>query len=107
MNHARPGILDAERTAIRALAFLAGDLEQLERFLSLTGLSPAEVRAAACNPGFLAAVLEHVTQDETLLMTFAANAGLQPESVDAARVALLKEASSSKGKPDDRDDYGW
>lgn len=84
----RHNVLDAETIAIHALAFLAGDLERLERFLALTGLSPDDVRAAAGDPGFLAAVLEHTTHDETLLMTFSANAGIAPEAVEAARIKL-------------------
>jgi hypothetical protein len=93
--------LDSETIAIRALAFLASDLERLERFLALTGLSPDEVRASAGDTGFLSAVLEHTTSDETLLMTFAANAGLTPEAVDAARLAL------SGGNDAQKEDYGW
>ena len=92
MNHSRSktrqDALDAETVAIHALTFLAADLERLERFLALTGLSPDEVRAAAGDPGFLAAVLEHTTQDETLLMTFSANAGIAPEAIEAARIRL-------------------
>jgi Protein of unknown function (DUF3572) len=105
MNRARPPGLDAETIAIRALAFLAGDLERLERFLALTGLSPDGVRAAAGDPGFVLAVLEHITGDETLLMTFSANAGLSPEAVEGARLAL--EAQGRGTARSAQDDYGW
>jgi hypothetical protein len=83
----RPGE-DAESVAIRALGFLAGDDSRMERFLALTGIGPGDIRAAAAEPGFLAAVLDHVASDESLLLAFAANAGLSPGSVAAARAAL-------------------
>jgi hypothetical protein len=54
----------------------------------LTGLGPETIRQAAASPGFLAAVLEHIASDETLLMTFAANAGLDPAQVGAAAARL-------------------
>ncbi len=79
---------DAGMVAVQALAFLAADEDRLGRFLALTGIEPAEIRAAAREPGFLAAVLEHVAGDEALLLAFAANAGLAPESVTAAQAAL-------------------
>ena len=101
MNPSRHSGLDAETVAIRALAFLAGDLERLERFLALTGLSPDDVRAAAGDSGFMLAVLEHITGDEALLMTFAGNSGVEPATVEAARLALSRSGSTQQ------DDYGW
>ncbi len=78
----------AERIAIAALAFLGSEPERLNRFLALTGLSPAHLRAAAAGPGFLAGVLDHVLADETLLTAFAASEGLDPAKVAAARGRL-------------------
>jgi hypothetical protein len=78
----------AELIAIKALGFLASDPERLERFLNLTGLSPANVRAAAADPAFLAAVLDHVLADERTLLAFAAAEGLDPAQVGAARARL-------------------
>jgi hypothetical protein len=79
---------DAESVAIRALGFLAGEESRMERFLALTGIGAGDIRAAAAEPGFLAAVLDHVASDESLLLAFAANAGLAPQMVTAARAAL-------------------
>lgn len=78
----------AETVALKALAFLASDGERLGRFLALTGTGPDELRAAAREPGMLVGVLDHLMQDETLLMVFAAEEGLKPESVAAAHHAL-------------------
>jgi hypothetical protein len=71
----------AEGLAISGLAFLASDVERLEPFLSLSGLSPHNVRAAASDPGFLRAVLEHIVADESLLLAFSANEQLSPDQI--------------------------
>ncbi len=61
----------AEALAIDALTFLAAAPERFERFMALCGLSPENLRAAAASPGFLAAVMNHLAQDESLLLSFA------------------------------------
>src|SRR5271157_2988127 len=67
--------------AVAALAFLAADLERLERFLSVTGLGPNNLRAAAGDPGFCGSILDYLLADEPLLLAFVANAGLEPGDV--------------------------
>lgn len=78
----------AEQLAVQGLGFLAGDEERLERFLALTGLDPSQIRAMAGSRDFLTAILEHILSDEPLLLAFAAEAGVRPESVDRARQRL-------------------
>ena len=78
----------AESLAIQALTWLSGDGERLGRFLTLAGLGPQSLRAAAREPGFLAAVLEHVSGDQALLKEFAAETGFEPVDVDRARRVL-------------------
>jgi hypothetical protein len=78
----------AGEIAVSALIFLAGDDERMSGFLSQTGLDPGSVRAMASDPQFLAAILEHVGMDESLLMAFAAHADLRPELIMAARLTL-------------------
>jgi hypothetical protein len=78
----------AESLAVQALTYLGSDPERLGRFLTLSGLGPQSLRAAAHAPGFLAAVLEHVASDEALLVAFAAEAGVEPAHVDRARRLL-------------------
>lgn len=74
----------AERLAIQALTFIAGEPMRLGRFLSETGIGPGEIRAAAHEPEFLAGVLEHLAGDERLLTEFATGAGVDPADVDKA-----------------------
>ena len=78
----------AEALAIQALNFLATEPARLSRFLALSGLDPASIRAAAGEPGFLAGVLAHLGEDERLLTEFATNAGVTPAEVDRARRLL-------------------
>ena len=46
------------------------------------------IREAAREPGFLAGVLDHMLDDESLLLAFADSAGLDPASIARARRAL-------------------
>lgn len=85
----------AETIALRALAFLASDGERLGRFLALTGIGPTELRTQAREPHMLAGVLDHLMQDETLLMVFAAEAGVKPETIAAAHFALTGPPAES------------
>ncbi len=75
----------AETLAIAGLGFLASDGERLEPFLSLSGLDPGNLRAAAASPGFLAGVLDHLAANERLLLAFAAEAGRDPADIARAR----------------------
>jgi hypothetical protein len=77
-----------ENLAVQALAFLAQDAERLGAFLSLTGVGPDDIRKAAADPAFLAGVLDHVASDESLLRAVAAHAGVTPETVERAHLAL-------------------
>ena len=79
---------DAETLALRALAFLAAEPERLEPFLAVTGLGPANLRAAAGEPHFLAAVLDYLSGTESLLLEFSENLSVNPESVTRAQMLL-------------------
>jgi hypothetical protein len=71
----------AQTIALQGLAFLAEEPGRLQRFVSVTGLDPAELRARADAPDLLAAVLEYLASDESLLLVFAASRGIAPETV--------------------------
>jgi hypothetical protein len=78
----------AEGLAVAALGFIAAEPERLGRFLALSGIGPDSIRAAAREPQFLAGVLDHITSDERLLLAFAAQNDIDPETVMRARDAL-------------------
>jgi hypothetical protein len=79
---------DGEDLAVLALQFLAGEPDRLSRFLDLCGLGPHNLRASAADPGFLSAVLDYLAGDEPLLIGFAAERGIPPERIVAARRAM-------------------
>lgn len=79
-----PSHEEAETLAINALRFLADDPARLGRFLALTGLGPADLKATAGQPHLLAAVLDHLMRDESLLLVFAADNRIPPERIAEA-----------------------
>ena len=84
----------AEAVAIEALSFLARDPERIARFLANSGIGPERLREVSREPGFLAAVLDHLLADEPLLLMFAEDSGVAARSVPAARMALGTSADS-------------
>lgn len=78
----------AEAVAVAALAFLAAEPDRLSRFLTLSGIDGADIRGAAGEPGFLAAVMDHLMSDEAMLLAFAGEQNLKPEAVVRAAHAL-------------------
>jgi hypothetical protein len=82
---------DPELVAISALAFIAGDPERLERFLSLTGLQADTIRTGAQQPGFLGGVLQQIVAWEPWLVAFAASVGMAPDDVISAAEQLAAD----------------
>lgn len=82
----------AEDVAVQALVFLTAEPARLSRFLALTGLDPSLAREQANTHQFMAAVLEHLLADESLLLSFTANASIDPRAVAPAH-ALLQQAA--------------
>ena len=83
-----PPAQDPEVIGLAALGFLAGEPDRLMRFLSLTGLALEDLRERAGEPRLLAAVLDHLLGDESLLFLFAESEALHPADVAAARRRL-------------------
>ena len=73
---------------MKVLTFLAGESDELGRFLALSGLAPEELRERAGDPLLLAAVLDFVLADDKLLLAFAAGEGVDAKLVHTARRAL-------------------
>ncbi len=83
----------AEAMGLESLIFLAEDEARLGRFLSLTGTGPAELRQSAGEPAMLAAVLDYLLGDESLLLVFTSSKNYAPEDVAPAQ-ALLSAAAA-------------
>ncbi|NNM72132.1 DUF3572 domain-containing protein [Enterovirga aerilata] len=83
----------AENVALAAFNRLIAEPERLAGFLAVTGLRPDTIRQAAAQPGFYAAILDHVSSDEELLLAIAGEIGLDPAEIAAARARLSPEAT--------------
>jgi len=78
----------AELIAIKGLQYLAGDPEQLSRFLALSGCEPHELRQNADSPEFLAGVLEFFMGNEPTLLAFCADHTINPDDIGKAQQCL-------------------
>ena len=82
------GAEEAEALGLNVMLFLLEDEGRTRRFLAETGLDAAELREQAGQPQLLAAMLGHLLADESMLLLFSANAGIDPVDVHAAQAAL-------------------
>lgn len=78
----------AETLALRALAHIVGDPDLGQRFLDLTGLDVATLRARAGTPDVLAAVLSFLAGHEQSLVTTAHALEVKPEELIRAQAVL-------------------
>jgi hypothetical protein len=79
---------DAQTLALLALAWSLGDESRADRLLSLTGLTAPDLRARATEPALQAAVLGFLESHEPDLIACAAELGVKPERLVAARAEL-------------------
>lgn len=86
LQHSDTNSNQAELIALNALTWLAGDATRLEGFMRTTGINLETLRAAAGEPGLLASVLDHVLQDERLLLAWC-----RDEGHDAAKIRQFRQ----------------
>ncbi|WP_404479756.1 DUF3572 domain-containing protein [Novosphingobium sp. BL-52-GroH] len=84
----QPSPSDPQSLALNALGWVLGEQDRAERFLSLTGLTPEDLRASLGEPATLAAVLEFLCQHEPDLLGAADALGIAPQALVAARERL-------------------
>jgi hypothetical protein len=78
----------AEALALKALAFLTADENRLDQFLLASGIEPGDLKAGIGDPHTLAGVLDHLLQNESLLVEFAAALDVAPPEIMRARHKL-------------------
>lgn len=78
----------AEILALEALAWLAGQPDAVAKFLTISGLTPSDLRRAVGDSGLHVSVLDFLLGDEKLLLDFCQNASLKPQAVHTARYRL-------------------
>jgi len=81
-------IKTSQMIAIKGLQYLAGDEEQLGRFLALTGCDPTDLRNNAESPEFLAGILEFFMGNEPTLLAFCSQYSINPEDISMAHHVL-------------------
>jgi hypothetical protein len=79
---------NAEILALEGLGWLAGEDEAIQRFLDVSGIDGADLRAAAGSPGTAVAVLDFLLGNEELLVRFCDHAGIKARDVHMARHVL-------------------
>jgi hypothetical protein len=87
----------AEEIGANALAFLAADPARLLPFLQVTGIELDDLRREAGSARVLTAVLDHLEQDESLLLVFTSSIGVPPEDVGRARSVLAGDRPRTSG----------
>jgi hypothetical protein len=90
---------DAETIALQGLTFLVGDPQRLVRFLSLTGLTPQDLKGFSRDPNLQMALMDYLLGDESLLLVFTSEAGVSPEVI-APAYELLALAAGQTGRPE-------
>ena len=88
MKPTSPNVGDAIAVALQALAVSLGDDARASRLLSLTGLTPDDLRERAAEPDVLVAVLRFLEDHEPDLLAVAETLGVKPQELVAARNAL-------------------
>jgi len=89
---------DAETIALQGLTFLAGDPQRLVRFLSLTGLTPQDLKGFGRDASLQMALMDYLLGDESLLLVFTSQSGVAPEVI-APAYELLAQAAGQTGRP--------
>jgi hypothetical protein len=79
---------DPTALALRALAATLADQRLAERFLSLSGIDPPDLRQRAGDPDLLAELLRFLEAHEPDLIAVAEELGVKPEALVAARREL-------------------
>ncbi len=79
---------DPETIAIMALGWILADERRADRLLSLTGLTPDQLRAGAGNPEILAEVLRFLESHEPDFIAAAEHLNIAPERLISVRRSL-------------------
>ena len=76
---------DSNVIALQLMAFIASSEERLERFSALSGIGLFEMQTGAQDPVFLGFMLDYALQEEALILEFAQNHEISPQTLVNAR----------------------
>ncbi len=80
--------MESQTIALMAIGWIVSDGERADRFLSMTGIDPDDLRARLTDPTVLAAALGFLCGFEPDLMACADAIGVAPADIAAAERAL-------------------
>ena len=78
----------AEFIAVKAVEYMAQNVETLGGFLAHAGVGPQDLKTAISSPEFLAGVLDYMMMDEPTLLDFAKTMDLKPQDIVKARLCF-------------------
>ncbi|MBL4800818.1 MAG: DUF3572 domain-containing protein [Emcibacter sp.] len=78
----------AEILGLQALSHMAAHEEILIAYLSLSGITPDELRSSASDPATLGSILDYFLQNEKRLITFCETENIAPDQLKKARLLL-------------------
>ena len=79
---------EAREIAKSFLVYLTRNPERLGRFLAVTGVGPADIRARMEEDAFLGGLLDYLLGDEAVLVEFCEEEDMEPERPAALRSRL-------------------
>ena len=78
----------AQVMALRMVEFLSGEDGLLEAFVATSGVAPHDLGQRLSEPETLAAVMDFVLQDDSRVIAFARQAGVDPTVIPGLRAFL-------------------
>lgn len=88
MRRTHMSLEQAETLALEALGWLAADEAAIGRFLDLSGMGAADLKAVASSRDTATAVVDFLLGDEELLLRFCAETGTPAEALHRAQHLL-------------------
>jgi hypothetical protein len=88
MTHAYPKREDAQTIALTVIGWIVAETGRAERFLSMTGLDPEQLRAGLGQSAIQAAAIDFLLSHEPDLLACAAAIGVKPDAIAAARQGI-------------------
>lgn len=81
-------IKEAAFVAIKSLAYISQSETELNKFLAITGIEAVDVIRLRENLQFLGGVLDFLSSDESLLLSFCSSEDFTPRQVENAKLRL-------------------
>lgn len=89
---------EAETTALKCITFLVEEPTRIARFMATTGIEAQELAKNIGKIPLLAATLEYLIKEESLLLMFSTNHRISIKTINAAYTTLEKLAGGEIGE---------